>query len=204
MRALTSQGSSDVDQVLAEGLSKLQSFGQLMSLYRDWTGSDPNGMSPDSLIDEYQQQKGMSVAALRTYAATLSDELSATLTEQAVDQQAKLPQLHALWSDSAGSAAATLAQSKLSERMATDTATLSATAKTVAAAADTLERVVSEKAATIQQDLTDTVAGLSAQQIGQLIDYAKNGFGGASTEQAAAMLRSILPEYPAGGGNDVA
>ncbi|MGW4326024.1 hypothetical protein ACWEKR_09055 [Nocardia sp. NPDC004573] len=196
MRPLTTQSDTDVDQILAQVMERLQSFGRLVSLYRDWTGTYPNGTSPDSLIDEHQQQQGMSVVALRTYATTLSNELSATLIDQAADQQTKLNQLQYFWSGSPASAAAMPAQSKLSDGVATDIATLSETAKIVAAVADTPERVISEKASTIQNGLTDTVAGLSAEQISQLIDYARNGFGGASTERAAAMLRSHPSRVP--------
>ncbi|MFC9896959.1 hypothetical protein ACFVMC_25010 [Nocardia sp. NPDC127579] len=201
MRTLSGQGGSDIDQVLAQGMSKLESFGRLMTLYQEWAGDYPNATSPDSLIDEYLQQEGMSVAGLRAYASTLSSELTSTLTDQATDQQAKLAQLQTLWTNSAAATAATYAQSQASTGISTGTTSLATTSTTVGAAADTLEQIVTAKVTTIQQYLTDSVAGKSADQISQLIGYAKNGFGGASTEEAGNMLRAILPEYP--GGSDV-
>ncbi|MFD6453675.1 hypothetical protein ACWFRF_12780 [Nocardia sp. NPDC055165] len=197
------QGSSDVDRILAQGLGKLNSLGQFMSLYQDWTGTYPNETSPDTLIDGYQQQQGMSVEALRTYATTLSDELTVTLNDLAVDQQSQLTELNSVWNESTGSSAAAQAQSQLGVGLTADTESLSLTANTVTTAADTLERMVSQKASAIEQSLSDNIAGLSFQQVSQLVDYAKNGFGGSSSEEAAAKLRAILPEYP-GGGSDVA
>ncbi|MFJ2665376.1 hypothetical protein ACIO14_13595 [Nocardia fluminea] len=197
------QGGSDVDRILAQGLGKLDTLGQFMSLYQDWTGTYPSETSPDTLIDGYQQQQGMSVEALRTYATALSDELTETLNDLAVDQQSQVNQLDSVWNESTGSSAASQAQSQLGTGLSADTESLSLTANTVTAAADILERMVLQKASAIEQSLSDNVAGLSFQQVSQLVDYAKNGFGGSSSEEAAAKLRAILPEYP-GGGSDVA
>ncbi|MEU4417697.1 hypothetical protein [Nocardia salmonicida] len=202
MQESTEQGGTDVDRILARGLGKLNALGQFMSLYQDWAGAYPNETSPDTLIDGYQQQQGMSVEALRTYATTLNNELSSTLNDLAVDQQSKLGQLSTVWNDSTGSAAASQAQSQLGAGLTSDTESLTLTSDTVTTAADTLERMVSEKASTVEEYVGENVAGLSLQQIALLIDYAKNGFGGVSTEEAAAKLRAILPEYP--GGSDVA
>ncbi|WP_336088136.1 hypothetical protein [Nocardia sp. SSK8] len=202
MQASTEQGGTDVDRILARGLGKLNALGQFMSLYQDWAGAYPNATSPDALIDGYQQQQGMSVEALRTYATTLNNELSSTLNDLAADQQSKVGQLNTAWSESTGSAAASQAQSQLGAGLTSDTESLTLTSDTVTTAADTLERMVSEKASTVEEYVGDNVAGLSLQQVALLIDYAKNGFGGASTEEAAAKLRAILPEYP--GGSDVA
>ncbi|MFD3428116.1 hypothetical protein [Nocardia fluminea] len=195
------QGGSDVDRILAQGLGKLDTLGQFMSLYQDWTGTYPGGTSPDTLIDSYQQQQGMSVEALRTYATALSNELTGTLNDLAVDQQSQVTQLDSVWNESTGSSAAVQAQSQVGADLSADTESLSLTANTVTAAADTLERMVSQKASAIEQSLSDTVAGLTFQQVSQLVEYAKNGFGGSSSEEAAAKLRAILPEYP-GGGSD--
>ncbi|WP_063054648.1 hypothetical protein [Nocardia salmonicida] len=197
------QGGSDVDRILAQGLGKLDTLGQFMSLYQDWTGTYPNEISPDKLIDGYQQQQGMSVEALRTYATALGNELAGTLNDLAVDQQTQVTQLDSVWNESTGSSAASQAQSQLGAGLSADTESLSLTANTVTVAADTLERMVSQKASAIEQSLSDNVAGLSFQQVSQLVEYAKNGFGGSSSEEAAAKLRAILPEYP-GGGSDVA
>ncbi|WKG10160.1 hypothetical protein QX204_01230 [Nocardia sp. PE-7] len=197
------QGGSDVDRILAQGLDKLDTLGQFMSLYQDWTGKYPNETSPSTLIDSYQQQQGMSVEALRTYATALGNELTATLNDLAVDQQSQVTQLDSVWNESTGSSAAAQAQSQLGVGLSADTESLSLTANTVTVAADTLERMVSQKASAIEQSLSDNVAGLSFQQVSQLVEYAKNGFGGSTSEEAAAKLRAILPEYP-GGGSDVA
>lgn len=202
MDATTGQGGTDVDRILAEGLDKLNALGQFMSLYQDWTGTYPNETSPEALIDGYQQQQGMSIEALRTYATALRDELSVTLNDLALDQQSKLGQLNAVWNESTGSSAASQAQSQLGVRIAADAESLSLTSDTVSTAADTLERMVSEKASAIEESLSDNIAGLSFQQLSQLVDYAKNGFGGSSSEESAAKLRAILPEFP-GGGSDV-
>ncbi|MEV6658415.1 hypothetical protein [Nocardia fluminea] len=199
----SAQGGSDVDRILARGLGKLDTLGQFMSLYKDWTGTYPSETSPDTLIDGYQQQQGMSVEALRTYATALSNELAESLNDLAAEQQSQLTALNSLWNESTGSSAASQAQSQLGVGLSAETDSLSLTANTVTAAADTLESMVSQKASAVEQSLSENVAGLSLQQVSQLVDYAKNGFGGSSSEEAAAKLRAILPEYP-GGGSDVA
>lgn len=197
------QGGSDVDRILAQGLGKLDTLGQFMSLYQDWTGTYPSETSSDALIDGYQQQQGMSVEALRAYATALSGELTGSLNDVAVEQQSRLTQLTSLWNESTGSSAAAQSQSQLGADLSADTESLSLTANTITAAADTLERMVSQKASAIEQSLSEDVGGLSFQQVSQLVDYAKNGFGGLNSEEATAKLRAILPEYP-GGGSDVA
>ncbi|MFI8972641.1 hypothetical protein ACIGO9_07130 [Nocardia asteroides] len=203
MQGSAEQGETDVDRILAQGLGKLNTLGQFMSLYKDWTGAYPHETSPGTLLDGYQQQQGMSVEALRTYSTALSTELAVTLNDLAVDQQSAVGELNAAWNESAGSAAAVQVQSRLSAGITADTEALSLASDTVTTAADTLERMVSQKASAIEECLSDNIAGVSLQQVCQLVEYAKNGFGASSSEEAAAKLRAILPEYP-GGGSDVA
>ncbi|WP_067892380.1 hypothetical protein [Nocardia vaccinii] len=196
----TAQAGTGIDKILETGRSGLGYFTTFLPRYRTWTGSDPSGESVNSLTTKYEQQSGMDVEPLRTFATALGKELFGSVADQVKTQQARHSELPARWSGSpAADQAASFVQA-LSKQVGGEHDSLSGIQKAVSTAADTLEQIVHTKADAIRTDLTaQNIAGKSAEQIDQIIAYAHGGLGEVGDADAKVQLvRKVLSDIPSG------